>query len=274
MNNRNKNTGKRAVFTFILCILIALVCFGVFAYLLAMSRGGKPVEESLVSISKIIVLVGVFFLVLAFGHVLPMLIAGKKNKGGMQTTDSSDILNEANMRRALEKYIPDGETVIAGIHAIAKESSITCVFGECVLTDSKLLANKEGKTVSVSKTKYSTYDLYIGITQQSFVVADCEEYRYYYEFDKTPVKNDADIKIVTEDILLKDFGKCFSLEDVQSCNVKKGMAGSLNCVITMKNGSYFKLMLPKTGGLGGGMPHHEEYRDVIIARLSGKSYES
>lgn len=34
----------------------------------------------------------------------------------------------------------------------------------------------------------------------------------------------------------------------------------------MNNGSYFKLMFPKPGGLGGGMPHHTEYREAIIAR--------
>lgn len=270
MNNGNKDTGKRGVFAFASSILIAVICFGIFAYLLSMSRGAETVNESLVTISKIIVLVGVFFLVLAFGYALPMLIAGKKNKGGKQVTDSTDILNEANMRRALEKYIPDGETVIAGIHAVAKESSVTCIFGECVLKGDKLLADKEGRTVSVSKTKYSTYDLYIGITQRSFVVADCKEYRYYYEFDKEPVKNSEEVKSVTEDILLKDIGKCFSLEDIQSCNVKKGMAGSLNCVVEMKNGSYFKLMLPKTGGFGGGMPNHEKYRDAIVACLSEK----
>ena len=42
-------------------------------------------------------------------------------------------------------------------------------------------------------------------------------------------------------------------------------------VITLKNGAFLKLLLPKRGGLGGGMPHHEEYREKIIARLSGLS---
>uniref|UniRef100_UPI0040573ACB hypothetical protein n=1 Tax=Acetatifactor sp. TaxID=1872090 RepID=UPI0040573ACB len=271
MNNGNKNTGKRGIFVFVLCLLIALVCFGIVAYFLVTARGGAPVNDRLVDVSKVIALAGVFFLVLAFGHVLPMLLAGKKNEGGTKVTDTTDTLNEANMRRALEKYIPDGETLIAGIHAVAKESSVTCVFGECVLTENKLLADKEGGTVSVSKKKYSAYDLYIGITQRSLVVADCEEYRYYYEFNRESVKNDADKKIVTGDILLKDIGKCFDLEDIQSCNVKNGMAGSLNCVITMKNGSYFKLVLPKTGGFGGGMPNHEKYREEIVTCLSEKS---
>lgn len=267
MNNGRKDTGKRAVLSFIICIVIAVVCFGVFALILTTTKNGGIVDDSIVSISKIIVLVGVFFLVIGFGHALPQIIRGKKSKGGTQVTDSNDMFNEANMRLALEKYIPAGETLVAGIHAVAKESSVTCVFGKCVIVEDMIRPHENGKTTAVSKTKYSTYDLYIGITQHSFVVADCEAYRYYYEFDKYTVKDDTEIKTVTEAVSLKDVGKCLSLKDIQSCDVKKGIAGSLNCVITMKNGSYFKLILPATGGFGGGMPHHEEYRDRIVACL-------
>lgn len=274
MNNGKKDTGKSAVLSFILCMMIALVCFGIFAYILMMTRNGGTVDERIVSISKIIVLVGVFFLVIAFGHVLPTIIKGKKSKGGTQVTDALDIFNEANMRQALEKYIPAGETLIAGIHAVAKESSVICVFGKCVIEEDMIRPYESGKTTAVRKAKYCTYDLYVGITQRSFVVADCEEYRYYHEFDKYTVKDNAEIKEVTEAIPLKDVGKCFRLEDIQSCNVKKGMAGSLNCVITLKNGGYFKLILPKTGGFGGGMPRHEEYRDAIIKCLSEKNHQN
>ena len=273
MNNGKKDTGKRAVLSFVLCILIALVCFGIFAFVLTTTRNGGAVDESVVSISKIIVLVGVFFLVIAFGHALPTIIKGKKSKGGTQVTDASDMLNEANMRRALEKYIPAGENLVAGIHTVAKESSVTCVFGKCVLEEDMIRPYENGTTTAVNKAKYSTYDLYVGITQRSFVVADCEEYRYYYEFDKYTVKDNAEIKEVTEAICLRDVGKCFRLEDIRSCNVKKGMAGSLKCVIALKNGGYFKLILPATGGFGGGMPHHEEYRDAIIKCLSEKNYQ-
>lgn len=42
-------------------------------------------------------------------------------------------------------------------------------------------------------------------------------------------------------------------------------------IITMDNSSYFILMFPKLGGLGGGMPHHTEYREAIIARLGGRN---
>lgn len=183
----------------------------------------------------------------------------------------SDIFSETTMRRALEKYIPDGETLLAGIKAVANESSVTCVFGECTLTEDRLIPCKDGGTIEISKKKYSGYDLYLGITQHFMVVADCKSFRYLYEFAPDPIVRDTDVQIVTENILLIDVGKCFSLDRIQHCDVKKGMLGSIKCTVTMKNGDYFKLLLPKLGGLGGDMPHHTEYRDAILSRLSANN---
>ena len=45
------------------------------------------------------------------------------------------------------------------------------------------------------------------------------------------------------------------------------MMGAVNCAITFRDGSFLKLQMPKRGGLGGGMPHHAEYREKILARL-------
>jgi len=108
----------------------------------------------------------------------------------------SGIFEEGNMRRILEQYIPDGETLLAGIHAAAKESVVKCVYGKCVRTENRLVPDEKGGVIAINKKK---------------------------------------------------------------------------CFITMKNGSYFKLILPKLGGLGGGMPHHTEYRDKIIAWLGGRN---
>lgn len=49
------------------------------------------------------------------------------------------------------------------------------------------------------------------------------------------------------------------------------MMGAVNCSITLKNGSFLKLQLPKLGGLGGGMPRHKEYREKIIECLEALS---
>lgn len=181
----------------------------------------------------------------------------------------SEIFDEKNMYKALERYIPDGETLLAGIHAISKETNIIYVFGNCARTESKLVPDENGGTVAVNKKKYSTYDIYLGITQTSLVITDCEGDSYYYQFDDEADVNGTDIQEVVSDIFFDDIGKCFPLADIQNCEMKKGWMGSVKCSVTMKNGSYFKLLLPKLGGLGGGMPHHTEYREAIITRLSG-----
>jgi len=182
----------------------------------------------------------------------------------------SDIFDEANMRRTLGQYIPDGETLLAGIDAVSKETNITGVFGKCVRTESRLVPDANGGTVALNKKKHAMYDIYIGITQFSLVIAECEENQYRYQFDDRPDVREADIQEVTSDIFLSDIGTCFLLSDIQSCETKKGWMGSVKCFITMKNGSYFHLIFPKLGGLGGGMPHHAEYREAIIARLGGR----
>lgn len=264
MNDERKKSRKRGILLFVLFLCIALACFGVTAYLVVTTRGTDAVNDRLVTISKIFVFAGIFFLILAFGYILPSLVSGKNKKDSLQEPNTSDIFDEANMQHALKKYLPDGETILAGIHAIATESSVTCVFNECVITEEKLCPRENGSTIAISKSKYSTYDIYLGITQHSLIVADCQSYRYLYEYNKTPIHDKADIKTVTTDILLKDIGKCFPLADIQSCTIKNGFAGSVNCVITLKDGSYFKISLPKHGGISGNMPHHSEYRDAIL----------
>lgn len=183
----------------------------------------------------------------------------------------SEIFDEANMRQVLGKHILDGETLLAGIHAVAKETSVTSVFGNCVYTESGLIPDENGGVIALNKKKYSTYDIYFGITQAFFVIAECEKCRYYYQFDDEPDAREEDIQEVTSEISFEDIGTCFPLADIQSCEIKKGWMGSVKCLITMKNGSYFKLMFPKLAGLGGNMPHHAKYREAIIARLGGKN---
>ncbi len=177
------------------------------------------------------------------------------------------IFDEAVMRQTLGQYIPDGETLLAGIHAVSKGTYITGVFGKCVYTDNRLVPHEEGKTIALNKKKHTAYDIYIGITQFSLVIADCERNQYLYQVNDAPDASEAEVQKVTSDIFLSDIGTCFPLADIKTCKIKKGWVGSVLCSITMKNGSYFKLIFPKLGGLGGDMPHHAEYRDAIIARL-------
>lgn len=180
----------------------------------------------------------------------------------------SDIFDEGNMMRALENYLPDGETLIAGVHGVGIETEIKQVFGKCVLVGEQIIPNENGTALAVRKCKYSRYDVYIGITQRYLILSECEVYKHLYEFDDAPDLAGIAVEEIDTSISIQDIGTCFPLADIEKCVIKRAWMGAVKCSITMKNGSFLKLMLPKRGGLGKGMPHHEQYREVIITRLS------
>lgn len=179
----------------------------------------------------------------------------------------SDIFDEDRMMQALGRYVPAGETVRAGIHGIGIDSEVKEIFGKCVLVDGRLYPDENGGVLEVSKEKYSRCDVYIGITEHYLMVVECEEYKHHYEFNQNPDLRGAVVREVRTCIPIEDMGICFPPAEIKKCEIKNGWMGSVNCSVTMKDGSFLKLMFPKRGGLGKGMPHHKEYRDAIIARL-------
>lgn len=88
------------------------------------------------------------------------------------------------MVQILEKCIPDGETLIAGIHDV---------------------------TLQVNKKKISRLEVYIGITEDYLIVSECEERKYLNEFYHIPNMR----KTVSENI-----GPCFPLTEIRSCVIK------------------------------------------------------
>lgn len=185
----------------------------------------------------------------------------------------SGIFDEKSMVYVLEKNIPGGEKLRAGIHACAYESQVNRIFSGGVLVDHTLVPSEEGGIIRVRRSKYSTYDIYLGISSQHLVIAECEYYRHFYEYDADIDSNIVGVTEVHDTISLEDIGNCYLLEEIRYCEMKKGWMGSVKCNITMKNGDYFKLMFPKRGGLGGGMPHHAQYREDIIACLRAHGNE-
>lgn len=191
----------------------------------------------------------------------------------------SQIFNEQNMIKSLSGSIPEGEKFVAGFCADAKETSIIRVYSNCVpVMDTKgqvdyiLPAIENGEpldgavTFKVTKKKYAEHSVYIGITQNYLVLTECSENMHYYEFDI--IKSSPFAVDLTEKITPRDIKYVFPFDDIQDVTIKKGIFGSLKCNITIKDGSYFKLMFPKRNGLGGGMPHFDEYREKIVNKLS------
>ncbi len=177
------------------------------------------------------------------------------------------IFDEGLMRETLGRYIPQGETLEAGIHAVSQETSIKAAFDKCRYAGDRLCRDETGGVMALSKKKYTPYDVYLGVTQSCLLIAECEKNKYLYDFDAAP---GAQAQPLTADLPLSDMGTCFPLADIQGCEVKKGIMGSVKCTVTMKDGSRFKLLLPKRGGLGGGMPNYAQYREAILKRLSGE----
>lgn len=141
------------------------------------------------------------------------------------------IFDENNMLQVLESCTPQGEAISAGVHGI---------------------------TLQINAKKTSRFDVYIAVTEQYLIVVECEERKYLNKFYQIPdVRN-----TVAEDI-----GTCFPIAEIRACVIENAIMGAVNCSITLKDGSFLKLQLPKRGGIGGGMPHHAEYRARIIERL-------
>lgn len=181
----------------------------------------------------------------------------------------SGILDEVSMKFSLERYLPKGETLLAGVHGVGMKTSIKQAFSKCAVVENMLIPKEQGSTIQVSKSKASRYDIYIGISEQYLVLTECETCKYTYEFNDIPCTGAADAQEITSPIPLEDIGKCFPLAEIQSSAVKKAWMGSVNCLVTLQNGTLLKFMLPKLGGLGGDMPHHAQFRNMIIARLNG-----
>ena len=114
----------------------------------------------------------------------------------------SEIFNEINMVQAMEKYIPQGETLLAGIHAVAKETEATSIFGNCICIEDRLIPSENENAVILSKKKYSAYDIYFGITQSHFIIADCEHCDYLYQISDLTEIDAAKVQNITSDLLL------------------------------------------------------------------------
>lgn len=106
-----------------------------------------------------------------------------------------------------------------------------------MLKDDCLFPDENGTSIEISKSKYSKYDLYIGITQNYLIMSECEEYGHYYEFDDKPDTEGIEIRYPNNIPSIERIGNCFPFSDIRECTVKKAWMGSYNCFIKMKDGS-------------------------------------
>ena len=63
----------------------------------------------------------------------------------------SDIFSEKNMMQILGKYLPEGETLEAGVHGIGLEVRISQIFKNCIITEDTILPAENGEVFQVNK---------------------------------------------------------------------------------------------------------------------------
>lgn len=253
MDKGQKRARKRVIIC-IVFISIAVACLGYSAYIIIQSRSGGAVDSYMVDITKILVYISIFLLIISLGFGIPSLFVKKK------------VLDENYMKQELNKYVPDGECLVAGIYAIVNESKITNVFKNCFIEDGTIIPAQNNRLVSFVKGKFATYNAYIGITQTKLIVLETEHNKHYYESNALLAMPDSDVTVHEIESVLdwNDIGITFSLSDIIGCKTQKGSMGGIKCDITLKNDTYFKFLLPESAGPNANMPNHLSDRDRII----------
>lgn len=173
-----------------------------------------------------------------------------------------------NMNAVLGEFCPEGENVLAAVYGVGKSAEIIQYFGGCRQTPDTLAPADTDNIIKVLKMKVCTYDLYIGYTERSLIISECDmSTKYYYEFDNISDPVLTGVNRMEKEITHKSIGKVFPLESIKEFKVKNGWFGSVKCFLRLNNGTIFKFMLAKRAGVSGQMPNHMENRDKIIELL-------
>lgn len=257
MDRGQKKARRRVIIICLVFISIAFACLGYSAYIIFQSRSGGAVDPSMVEVTKILVYLSIFLLIIALGFGIPSLFVKKK------------VLDENYMKQELNKYVPDGECLVAGIYAIVNESKIANVFKNCFVEAGTIIPAQNNRLVSFVKGKYATYNAYIGITQTKLIVLETEKNKHYYESNTLLAMPDSDVAVYEIESALdwNDIGITFSLSDIIGCKTGKGPMGGIKCDITLKNDTYFKFILPESAGPNANMPNHLSDRERIIHKF-------
>lgn len=178
---------------------------------------------------------------------------------------TTGVFDVNNMNEKMNECLPQGETLIASVTAISKERIVKTAYDSCIVQDWNIIPTPDGDIVYLSKEKHCTCDIYFGITENCFIIADALPVKHAYFFGD---RNFAEPEKLSEPLDYSEVGRVFRFEDIDSVQIKKGIFGAVNVKILMKNQTRFKLMFPKRAGMSGkAMPNHAEYREKILARL-------
>lgn len=184
----------------------------------------------------------------------------------------SGFFDEKTMLEKLNQFVPEGETLIAGVKAIGNSMEVRQCFSYVTVLDDDTLTRSEvdpSCVYDVQRNKYATHDIYIGITNNYLVFNECELYKHAFFVNKAKPGEFVPVE-VKENVSIRGFGHAQELKNIKSVKIKSGLLGQKKCVISFNNGSCFKFSIPKKAGVGNGMPHHKEYRDKIVEVLKAR----
>lgn len=190
------------------------------------------------------------------------------------------VFSEPRMLEQLNPLIgllPGNQTLRAGIHAVLKRAVVTRLYRNAHVDGVNVIApTEENSVLFVRKSKICDFDAYIGVTQDWLLIVPCDEPMWAYEIyrvtDEAQVREYAGLATPLESPMpASSIVPVVPLASVAEFTAKKNWIGAYNCRLVMSDGDEFKMLLPRLGGLGGGMPHHKEYRDAIVSALSERA---
>ena len=180
----------------------------------------------------------------------------------------ADVFDIKHMNQVINSFCPKGETVLNALYAAGEAAGIIQFFGRCQVTEDTLLPADINNVIKVTKMKLCMYDVYIGYTDQSLIIAESDmETKYAYQFEEFSDSDFTQIKSLGQEITHKSIGKVFPLESIKEFKCKKGLFGAFRCTLEMENGTCFKFMLAKRAGLSNRMPEHLQNREKLVEVL-------
>lgn len=200
-------------------------------------------------------LCGLFFLVVALGHLLPGLLRARRGDFGSHS--------ETGLTKALEQCLPSGETLKAGVWGVGQEMHLLYTFAGCMCDGARLLPAENGKTLRVEKSKYAAFDVYVGVSAHYLLLAECEKNRHYVQTQEVPDAPDAET--LRAPVTIGELGACFPLAEITGVEVKNARAGGAVCTLRLRGGGLLRVLLPRDAGPG--LPRQAEAREELLAAL-------
>ena len=196
---------------------------------------------------------------------LVMILVGLLNN----RTNAKDY-GERQMRQMLEKYVPEGETLLAGVHGYGEKVEMyRTVYGSCSWGDDDVCPQKRDGAYHAKVAKYAGYEVYIAMTEQHYIFSACEfGEKYYYEVDDIPLPEGVTPEERESHVDLREtgIGYVFGQEDIESCGISRNKKVT-DCEIKLKDGTYFHLQFLNRDIAPEASPHYLEYRDAVLECL-------